>query len=138
MEFLNNRMNTQSTFSDNRTIIFYDGVCNLCNGLVQFILRKDTHRKFRYIAIQGQAGKDLLKRFRNPDDALRTVIVISGDSVYFRSRAIFKIFQEIGGIWKIVLIFKIFPVRINDFIYDIIAKNRYKIFGKNKECIIIE
>jgi len=131
-------MNTQSALSDNSTIIFYDGVCNLCNGLVQFILKKDPHWKFRFIAIQSHAGKDLLKRFKIPDDTLKTIIVIAGDSVYSRSRAIFKIFQEMGGIWKIVLILSILPVRINDFIYDIIAKNRYKIFGKNKECMMLE
>lgn len=131
-------MNTQNALSDNRIIIFYDGVCNLCNGLVQFILKKDSRRKFRFIALQSNTGKDLLKQLKIPDDTLKTVIVVAGDSVYSRSRSIFKIFQEIGGIWKIVLILSILPVRINDFIYDMVAKNRYKMFGKNTECMMLE
>ena len=131
-------MTINKTNSDTRTIIFYDGVCNLCNGLVQFILKRDKQRRFRFVAIQSQSGKDILKRFKISTEAVRTIIVIDGNSIYFKSRAIFKILDDIGGFWKFLLIFSILPVKFNDYIYDIIAKNRYKIFGKNKECMILE
>ena len=131
-------MNIQNTNSENRTIIFYDGVCNLCNGLVQFILRKDSQRKFRLVAIQSQVGKDLLKRFNITGDTLKTVIVLVEDRIYIRSRAIFKIFNELGGFWNFLLIFSVLPVRFNDLIYNLIAKHRYRIFGKSKECLILE
>lgn len=124
--------------SETRTIIFYDGVCNLCNGLVQFILKRDKQRRFRFVAIQSQIGTDILKRFRISTEAVRTIIVIDGNSIYFKSRAIFKILNDIGGFWRFLLIFRFLPVQFSDYIYDIIAKNRYKIFGKNKECMILE
>ena len=131
-------MTINKTNSDTRTIIFYDGVCNLCNGLVQFILKRDKQRRFRFVAIQSQTGTDILKRFKISTEAVRTIIVIDGNAIYFKSRAIFKILDDIGGFWKFLLIFSILPVKFNDYIYDIIAKNRYKIFGKNKECVILE
>jgi len=131
-------MNIKNTNIDNRTIIFYDGVCNLCNGLVQFILRKDSRRKFRLVALQSQAGKDHLKQFSISGDTLRTLIVLVEDRIYIRSRAIFKIFNELGGFWNLFLIFSILPVRFNDLIYNLIAKHRYRIFGKRKECLMLE
>ena len=131
-------MNKQNTNNENRTIIFYDGVCNLCNRLVQFILKKDSQRKFRLVAIQSQVGKDLLKRFNITGDTLRTVIVLVEDRIYIRSRAIFKISNELGGFWKFLLIFSVLPVGFNDLIYNLIAKHRYRIFGKSKECLILE
>ena len=131
-------MTINKTNSDTRTIIFYDGVCNLCNGLVQFILKRDKQRRFRFVAIQSQIGADILKRFRISTEAVRTIIVIDGNSIYFKSRAIFKILNDIGGFWRFLLIFRFLPKQFSDYIYDIIAKNRYKIFGKNKECMILE
>ena len=125
-------MNIRDTNIDNRTIIFYDGVCNLCNGLVQFILRKDSRRKFRLLALQSKAGKDLLEHYSISGDTLRTVIVLVEDRIYIRSKAIFKIFNELGGFWNLFLIFSVLPVRFNDLIYNLIAKHRYRIFGKRK------
>lgn len=130
-------MNIQN-IKDTRTVVFYDGVCNLCNGLVQFILRRDSRRKFRLIAIQSQTGKDLLKQYSLSDDALRTVIVLVEDRIYIRSKAIFKILRQLGGFWRFLLIFSALPVGFNDFIYNKIARHRYKIFGKRRECLILE
>ena len=124
--------------SDSRLIVLYDGFCNLCSNTVLLFLKLDRKKKFKFIALQSAIGQDMLKRIQNMGSDIDTVMVFKNDQVYYKSKAIFKIIRETGGITRFLLVFSIFPDRFNDYFYDLVARNRYFIFGKKKECFIIE
>lgn len=117
-----------------QNIIFYDGYCNLCNTILQFILKRDKKRVFQYYALQSKEADLLLSnRFfekKIPD----SVILLSAGELYTRSEAIFKILPGLGKGYQLLMIFKIVPRKLRDKIYDWIASNRYKWFGKKEQC----
>lgn len=124
------------TPSDHHTIIFFDGVCNLCNGLVQFIIRRDPAGQFRFASLQSQyARQHLLKAGRDPD-GLHSIIVLDGDQLLERSDAVLAIAKHLGGLWPALMIFKVLPRRLRDALYNFIASNRYRWFGRRDQCMI--
>ncbi len=118
-----------------RTILF-DGICNLCNGAVRFILRHDRMKKFRFVPLQSDEGKELLKQAGLPEKNLFAIIYINGENYYQRSTAVLKILKDIGGIWKLFYGLILVPPFIRDFLYNVVAGYRYRIFGKGDECKI--
>jgi predicted DCC family thiol-disulfide oxidoreductase YuxK len=116
-------------------ILLFDGVCNLCNRLVMFIIRKDTKAKIRFAALQSGAGKSLLEAYCLSENDLDSVVYITDQALFLKSRAILHLLKDIGGIWRAFYIFIIIPRFILDFLYDIIAKNRYRIFGRKEICM---
>ena len=120
---------------NNDHILLYDGVCNLCSRLVNFIIKRDKKAKFLFVSLQSASGQSLLKKFGLPTDDFDSVVYIKNDKYFLKSSAILHILKEMGGIWKLFFIFIIVPNFIRDFIYKIIAKTRYKIFGRNDSCI---
>jgi predicted DCC family thiol-disulfide oxidoreductase YuxK len=120
-----------------KPIILFDGICNLCNGLIQFILRKGRNESFKLETLQSSFGQDVLEKNNLTHSPFDSVILIENASLYFKSEAIFRIFYHLGGLWKIFLIFKLFPQRFNDYLYDLIARSRYRIFGKRKTCVVM-
>ena len=116
-------------------IIFFDGVCNLCNSTVNFIIRHDKKRAFKFSTLQSKISADLLKNFKI-DDGIDSVILLKAGKIYFKSDAAFEIIKAFNPLWKLFLVFKIIPKFIRDSIYDFIAKNRYKWFGKKEACMI--
>ena len=123
---------------DLRSIVFYDGFCNLCSNIVQFFLKLDRQNKYEFIALQSPPGQEILKSLGYSESSVDSVMLYKDNQVYFKSKAVFKLISDTGGITKILLIFRIFPDRFNDYLYDLVARNRYLIFGKKKECFIIE
>jgi predicted DCC family thiol-disulfide oxidoreductase YuxK len=119
----------------NENILLFDGYCNLCSRLVNFIFRRDKKTKFLFVSLQSASGQSLLNKFGLPGDDFDSVVYIRGDKYYLKSSAILHILKELGGIWKLFFIFIIIPNFIRDFIYKIIAKTRYKIFGRHDSCI---
>jgi predicted DCC family thiol-disulfide oxidoreductase YuxK len=117
-------------------IILFDGVCNFCNYWVNFILKRDKNNRFKFSALQSESGKKLLNKFNLPENDFDSFILIAGDKIFKKSTAAFIVASQLSGISKIILPFKIFPNSLTDFIYDLIAKNRYKIFGKKNKCRI--
>ena len=117
-----------------RPIVFFDGVCNLCNGFVDILLRLDKKHVFRFASLQGQTAKTLLP----PEDLekLLTVIVKDGDELYYKSSAIFHIAYKIKGPLLFFLIFWPIPRIFTNWVYDFIAINRYWVFGKKETCRI--
>ncbi|MDZ4711227.1 MAG: thiol-disulfide oxidoreductase DCC family protein [bacterium] len=115
-------------------VILFDGVCNLCNSSVNYIIDHDKHDKFRFASLQSEAGQKLLKKFGLDPDDLFSIILIDGNKYYSESSAIIHISKEFGGVWKTLSIFKIVPPPLRNFFYRIIAKNRYKWFGKKDSC----
>ncbi len=121
---------------DNKQIILFDGVCNLCNKLVKFIIKKDKHAKFRFASIQSTAGQKLLRQHNLPLDDLESFVLIIDNIYFLKSSAGLHILKELGSIWKLFYIFIIIPIVLRDFVYDRIANSRYKIFGKQDSCMV--
>lgn len=121
----------------NIEIILFDGVCNLCNGAIQFIIKKDKKRVFRYTSLQSNLGKKLLaERNINPKE-IDSIILIKSDKVYYtKSSAAIHISKKLYSITKLLTIFLIVPKFLRDPVYDYIAKNRYQWFGKKEACMI--
>ena len=119
-----------------KNILLFDGVCNLCNGLVRFIIKRDRAGKFKFASLQSETGQQWLQRFGLVKNEFGSFVLIQGDKYYLKSKAALKMFKELGGIWKALYIFILLPRPVRDFLYDLVARSRYKIFGKRNECMI--
>jgi predicted DCC family thiol-disulfide oxidoreductase YuxK len=115
-----------------KTIIFFDGVCNLCNFTVNILIDLDKKNNLMYSSLQSEFAKQTLKA----EQSLDSVLVLKNGQIYKKSSAVFEILSSLGGAYKIALLFKFLPRFILDWFYDIIAKNRYKLFGKTESCRI--
>jgi predicted DCC family thiol-disulfide oxidoreductase YuxK len=118
------------------SVILFDGVCNLCNGIVQFIIKRDPKGKFRFASLQSECGQKLLGKFGLPSDEFDSIVLIKGEQYFLKSTAGLRILKELGGLWKLLLVFTYLPAPFRDFIYDQIARSRYRIFGKRESCMI--
>ena len=122
-------------------IILYDGVCGLCNRLNQFLLKRDRLDRLNFASLQSDLGRKILQRHAaNPDD-LDTVYVIENyeqpnEHVLMRSDAILRALVELPGIWKGAGIGKVIPRRVRDLLYKVVARNRYRVFGKYETCLL--
>ena len=116
------------------SIILFDGICNLCNSSVNFIIDHDKKNEFRFASLQSEAGQDLLKKFHRNVNDFDSIILVENGEHYERSSAVLKIVKKFPGLWKLLYLFIIVPKPLRDFVYDIIADNRYKWFGKTECC----
>lgn len=115
-------------------IVYFDGVCGVCNFFVDFLIRFDKRNKLLFAPLQGEtAAKNLAI---DPNQQFDTVIFHDKRKLYYKSSAALRILSVMGGGWKLFSIFLIIPAFIRDFIYDLIANNRYKLFGKKETCRI--
>jgi predicted DCC family thiol-disulfide oxidoreductase YuxK len=117
-------------------VILFDGVCNLCNGTVDFLMKWDRKKQFRFASLQSETGKFLNHQYAIPQDC-DSVILIKSEIVYFKSEAVFEIAGMLPYPWKSVAFLKFIPKKTGDKLYDLIAKNRYRWFGKRETCRII-
>jgi predicted DCC family thiol-disulfide oxidoreductase YuxK len=115
-------------------IILFDGVCNLCNASVNFIIARDKKLRFKFAALQSEAGKTLLERYDLGDNYLNTMILIEEDTVSAASMAILRIAKLLPFPWPLLYVLKIIPPLIRDPVYQFIARNRYRWFGKIAKC----
>jgi predicted DCC family thiol-disulfide oxidoreductase YuxK len=113
-----------------KNILLYDGVCILCSKLVSFISKRDSKAGFSYVSLQSNYGQTLLQGLGLPTDDFDSVVYISNDKYWLKSAAILHILKALGGIWSLTFIFIIIPRFLRDFIYDIVVRIRYHIFGK--------
>ncbi|NJB35712.1 thiol-disulfide oxidoreductase DCC family protein [Croceivirga sp. JEA036] len=120
-----------------KKIILFDGVCNLCNGAVQFIIKQDKRSVFKFASLQSEIGKQLTKEHGIDTELLDSIILIEpGIAYYSKSTAALEIMKSFGGIWNLTRLFTVLPEGFRDIVYDFIAKNRYKWFGKKDACMI--
>ena len=117
-------------------IILFDGVCNLCNGFVQFIIKRDRNAIFKFAALQSDFGQAFLKSQNLNPVELKSVILIVGEKIYTQSTAALKIIQYLDGAWKLGYAFIIVPPFIRNGFYKIVSKYRYKWFGKKNQCMV--
>lgn len=121
----------------NKKIILFDGICNLCNGAVQFIIKNDKKDIFRFVALQSELGKEICNYIGIDQNKIDSIILYNpGVAYYCKSSAVLEIAQDLGGIYSLITIFKILPEKLRNYIYDYIAKNRYKWYGKKESCMI--
>ena len=121
----------------NKKIILFDGVCNLCNGAVQFIIKHDKKDIFRFVALQSELGIEICKYIGvNPTKIDSIIFYNPGVAYYFKSSVAIEIAEELGGIYSLISILKIFPEKLLNYFYDYIARNRYKWYGKKESCMI--
>lgn len=119
-----------------KPILLFDGVCNLCNGAVQTIINLDKTAHFRLASLQSETGQTLLKKFDLPTEELGTVVLIDKEKAYVRSDVPLEVFHQLGGGWQLLYVFKILPRFFRDAVYNWIARNRYRWFGKQVACMI--
>jgi predicted DCC family thiol-disulfide oxidoreductase YuxK len=117
-------------------VILFDGVCNLCNGFVQFIIKHDKKEKFSFAPLQSAYAKTKLDSQNINAEDLKSVIFLADDQIYTKSDAALQIAKHLGGFWFLIAYFQILPLRFRNAIYDLIGKNRYKWFGKSATCMI--
>ena len=117
-------------------IVLFDGVCNLCCFLVKFIIRRDSNKRFRFASLQSMKGQQILLNSELPVLDNNSVVYIKEGNYFYRSSAILNILFDLGGLWKIFYVFNIIPTFVLDYVYSIIAKTRYRIFGKRSTCLV--
>jgi predicted DCC family thiol-disulfide oxidoreductase YuxK len=115
-------------------IIFFDGVCNLCNGAVQFTIRRDSKNMFKFASLQSEFAKQQVAPFNISPEDLDSFILMENGKVYQRSTAALRVARRLNGLWPLLYAFIIIPRFIRDGVYNYIAKNRYKWFGKQESC----
>jgi predicted DCC family thiol-disulfide oxidoreductase YuxK len=119
----------------NGTVLF-DSNCNLCNGLVRFIKRKDIRNRFRFVSLKSEEGRRILLAAGLPEYETGTAVYIDERQFHLRSSAVLHILKNIDGTWKILYVFIFIPAFIRDFIYRFIANNRHRFYGKNDSYLI--
>ena len=116
-------------------IVFFDGVCNLCNSSVQFIIRREGTDTFRFAALQSDVVQELLPaKYR--EQGLQSLILLEDAKVYTKSSAVLRISRRLSGLWPLFSVFIFVPKFLRDFMYDLIARNRYRWFGKTEQCMV--
>ena len=117
-----------------KKIVLFDGVCNLCSSSVQFILKRDKKNQFLFGSLQGDYGQRVLQHYHLPTDNFNSFMLLEGDKLYTRSSGALRMLKHLGGGWGLLYGFMIVPKFIRDSVYNFIATNRYKWFGKKEAC----
>jgi predicted DCC family thiol-disulfide oxidoreductase YuxK len=118
----------------NYEIILFDGVCNFCNASINFVIDHDPQKHFKFAPLQSDIGQEILTKFNKNTKDFDSVILLKDNQLYEKSEAALEITKHLSGFWKYLSVFKVFPTFFLNFFYDIIAKNRYRIFGKADSC----
>jgi predicted DCC family thiol-disulfide oxidoreductase YuxK len=129
--------------SSSNTIVLYDGLCGLCNGLNQFLLKRDKHDYFRFASLQSKFAGSLLKRHGVSSVDLDTVYVVvdyehANERLLARSDAILHVLRQLGGIWSLFRLGSALPESLRHALYNVVARNRYRVFGKYDACLMPE
>lgn len=119
-----------------RPVVLYDGVCGICNGLVQFVARRDRRGRFRFAALQGETGQALLREHGLPTDDFDSAVLVEDGRAFLRSRAILRIVRGLGGVWSVAAPLALLPAPLLDFLYGRVARSRYRIFGRSDACML--
>jgi len=119
-------------------VIIFDGVCNLCTRVVQFILKRDKKQRIRFASVQSSSGGNLLEEITGNRDMPTSVIYYRNGQTFYRSTAVLEILRDLDNGWPVLYVLKILPVYLRDALYRYIALRRYRLFGKSDTCYIPE
>lgn len=117
-------------------IILFDGVCNFCNGAVNFTIKRDKNKIIKFAPLQSEAGRQLTTQYGLLENDMRSFLFIENGKIYNRSTAALRVCRYLKGLWPLMYGFIIVPAFIRNAVYDFIARNRYKWFGQKDECMI--
>ncbi|EDM43100.1 hypothetical protein SCB49_12784 [unidentified eubacterium SCB49] len=117
-------------------IILFDGVCNLCNTSINFVIKHDKNDRFKFAALQEEPGISLLKQYDIDTSNTDSIILIENNKAYVKSTAALRVARKLSGAWPLLFGFIIIPTFIRNWVYDFVAKNRYKWYGKKDSCMI--
>ncbi|KZE80261.1 thiol-disulfide oxidoreductase [Myroides marinus] len=121
----------------NKKIVLFDGVCNLCDNAVNKIIKADNTDQFRFVSLDSDKGKEILNYIGIDRAKIDSIVLYEpGIAYYIKSKAAFQIASKLGGFYSLVNIFSVLPTGITDKMYDYIARNRYKWYGKKESCMI--
>jgi predicted DCC family thiol-disulfide oxidoreductase YuxK len=119
---------------ETRKVIFFDGVCGLCDHFITFMVDADRENVLKFATQQGdEFQKPEMKKLVTPQMG-DSIFYLKGDKIYSKSNAVLTALSDLGGVWKLLLLLKVIPAPIRDVVYDFIAKNRYQMFGKHETC----
>lgn len=122
--------------NEDKAIVLFDGFCNFCSSSVLFIIKRDRGVYFRFAALQTGSGKLIKEKYGLSLDKTDSIILIENNKVYYRSTAALRITRKLKGAWKLFYATIIIPPFIRDFFYDLVARNRYRWFGKRNTCFM--
>ncbi|HAD11460.1 MAG TPA: hypothetical protein DCF33_03375 [Saprospirales bacterium] len=117
-------------------VSLFDGVCNLCNASVQWVLQKDKKGVFRFAALQSETGQQLMESHGMSTEKIETVVLVSGQKVFTHSDAPLELVRLLGGGWSVLYLFRWIPKRLRDAVYRFVARNRYRWFGEKATCMM--
>ncbi len=120
-----------------KKIILFDGVCNLCESSVQFVIKYDTKDQFRFVALQSNLGQEIIHHIGiNAKNIDSVILYLPGVAYYYKSNAALQIAKSLGGLFHLGTLFKIIPTPLRNALYDYIAQNRYRWYGKKESCLV--
>ena len=119
-----------------KPVILFDGVCNLCNSSVQFVIERDKKNTFQFASLQSDFARSTLPQRLVEEEDLKSIVLYTKEKTLTKSSAVLTVAKSLSGLWPVLYGFMIIPRFIRDGVYDIIAANRYKWFGKKDECMI--
>jgi predicted DCC family thiol-disulfide oxidoreductase YuxK len=125
-----------STPAPEHPVVLFDGVCNLCTGTVQFLIRRDPEGQFRFAPLQSEVARDLLEEHGLEGHDLDSIVLIENGEVYVKSNAAIRIGVLLGGVYRLLGPTKYLPRLLRDAVYDLVADYRYRVFGKKDRCMI--
>jgi len=117
-------------------IVVFDSECLLCNGWVRFLIPRDPAGRIQFAAIQGATGQALLAKAGLPLDNLDTLLVVDGDRSWRHTAAILRVLHALGGAWRLLWAFWLVPAPLRDSLYRVVARNRYRLFGRSEQCLM--
>ena len=128
---------------ESNPIVLYDGICGLCNRLVQFLLKRDTHDRFRFASLQSEFARNVLTQHGLDPQDLDTVYLVTDygqpdERLLARSDAILFMLKQLGGLWKVAGVGHVLPKAFRDAVYKVVARTRYRVFGKYESCMLPE
>jgi len=126
---------SDSSADTDSPVLLFDGVCNLCNGAVQFVIPRDPAGRIRFAPLQSPAGQTLLARHDLPDD-LDSVVLLEGDRVDTKSAAAIRVAELLGWPYRAAVVARLLPRGLRDAAYDVVAANRYDWFGRKEQCMV--
>ncbi|GAA4270371.1 thiol-disulfide oxidoreductase DCC family protein [Hyunsoonleella aestuarii] len=122
---------------NNKSLILFDGVCNLCNNSVKYVIKHDTSNKFMFAPLQGTTGKSIVEHYNINTAKIDSIILYNPEKgIVYKSTAALKVASKLGFPINILIVFLVIPAFIRNWVYDFIAKNRYKWYGKKEACMI--
>lgn len=119
-----------------KPIILFDGICNLCNNTVQFVMERDPEETFRFASLQSPAGQALLEAGGYDTDSFDSFVLIDGETFYTKSSAALRVARELDSPWSWLATFRFVPSPLRDAVYSLVAKTRYDVFGRRDQCLL--